>query len=89
MNAWVLAKDRALADVLVEREKAITIEERDLLSGLVEQRIKRNAGDVQASLTGIAPSGEVRDLATRVRDDVVAATLVQVSGTAPGWHAQK
>jgi serine/threonine protein kinase/tetratricopeptide (TPR) repeat protein len=60
MNAWAIARDRPLGDLLRERG-ALGAEEFSLLDALVQRQIARHHGDVERSLRALDLSSSARD----------------------------
>jgi serine/threonine-protein kinase len=65
-TSWSARKDRALADLLVERGW-LTPEDRGDVERLLERKLKKHAGDAHASLVA-AVQEPARDILTRVED---------------------
>ena len=59
MNAWVLAKDKPLGEILVN-QKALAADRRTLLEALVQEHLKQHGNDAEKSLAAVSSIGEVR-----------------------------
>src|SRR6185369_3392067 len=77
MQAWVLAKDRPLAEHLV-KAGALRLDQRQLLEPLVEAHIRQHGNDPQQSLAAISSAASLRDDLASLRDDQLQASLVHV-----------
>jgi serine/threonine protein kinase/tetratricopeptide (TPR) repeat protein len=71
--AWATHKEQPLADVLMSLG-LLTAEDRSEVERLLERRLKRHGGDVQASLAEAADSG-VRSAVAAVGDEALARSL--------------
>jgi serine/threonine-protein kinase len=80
MNAWVLAKDRTLGDILF-KQGHLTTERRQLLEALVSEHLKAHGNDPQRSLAALSQSS-VAPIAQSLRD-VADADLQQSLGGLP------
>jgi hypothetical protein len=78
MNAWVLAKERPLGQVLAEMG-ALRDDERDLLNALVQKHLQRHGGDPQKSLAAVSSIGSVRQYLQQIADPDLLASLAHVS----------
>jgi hypothetical protein len=76
MNAWVLAKEKSLGDLLHERG-ILGQEELDLLEALVAFQLGRHDGDVEKSLQALSSGSAVRQALAAVADADVQASLAQ------------
>jgi hypothetical protein len=74
MNAWVLAKEKPLGDLLQERG-FLKQYERDLLEALVAFQLGRHDGDVDKSLVALSSGSDVRQALAAVADADVQASL--------------
>src|SRR6516225_9015663 len=74
MNAWAVAKDKPLGEILVE-QGALRPENRALLESLVEANLKAHGGDPQQSLAALSSVGSVRETLSRIADPDVQASL--------------
>ena len=74
MHAWVLAKDRALGDLLTERG-ALKPEHKTLLDALVAAHLAQHGGDPQKSLAALSSLGSDRQEVEKVADPDVRASL--------------
>ncbi|MBI1916973.1 MAG: serine/threonine protein kinase [Planctomycetes bacterium] len=77
MNAWVLAKQRPLGDLLVERG-ALASEDHALLAPMVERHIAKHGGDPAKSLAVLSSVVSARAALAGVADADVQASLQQV-----------
>jgi serine/threonine-protein kinase len=78
-SAWAGRKDKALADLLIERGW-ITAQDRMAIDRLVQLKLKKYAGDVRASLAAVA-TPEVQRAAGTVDDAEIRQSL---GGARPG-----
>ncbi len=76
-NGWVQAKQRPLAEILVENS-CVTREERDLLEGLVSKHIKRHGNDPSQSLAAIRTPRGILDELKKFPDTEVQASIRRV-----------
>src|SRR5437667_8654426 len=67
MNAWVLAKDRPLGDLLRERG-TLGLEEYALLKAFVDRQLARHGGDAERSLQALSSVDSARDALARIVD---------------------
>jgi hypothetical protein len=77
MNAWVLHKNHALGDILVQ-QRAMPDDERRVLESLVEKHLARHGGDRQRSLLAIPTEPAVRKALESVEDFELQASLVSL-----------
>jgi serine/threonine-protein kinase len=77
MNAWVLAKQRPLGDILVERG-ALGADDHALLAPMVERHIAKHGGDPARSLAVLSSVVSARNALASVADAEVRASLQQV-----------
>src|SRR6516164_622807 len=77
MNAWVLAKERPLGQVLADMG-ALRDDERDLLDALVEKHLRRH-GDARRSLAAVSSIGPVRQELQQIADPDLHASLAHIS----------
>src|SRR5688572_4717618 len=83
MHAWVLAKDRSLAQHLVEAG-ALRDEYHKLLEPLVDAHIRRHGDDPQQSLASVSSiDSSLRSALQDVDDPQLRASLDQVSIVRP------
>ncbi len=81
MNAWVLAKQRPLGDLLVDQQ-ALTAEHRTLLDALVAAHVRQHGDDPARSLAALGSSAAPAVGALQqVQDPNVRASLRQVPAT--------
>ncbi|MFO0952087.1 MAG: serine/threonine-protein kinase [Isosphaeraceae bacterium] len=79
MNAWVLAKNRPLGDVLVDR-RALDPADRTLLDAMVDRHLARHGGNTTRSLAALARHGAgPGEALAAVDDDGVRASLTAVA----------
>lgn len=81
LNAWTLAKDKTLGDVLIEH-KALDADRRQLLDAVVAQRLKQHGNDVAQSLSALALPPALRDQLSRLADADLQASVRRTSGPA-------
>jgi serine/threonine-protein kinase len=77
MNAWALAKERPLGQVLADMG-ALRDDERDLLDALVEKHLRRH-GDARRSLAAVSSIGPVRQELQQIADPDLHASLAHIS----------
>jgi len=80
MQAWALAKDTPLGEVLVG-QGAMSAEELALLEPLVARHVHKHGGDPAQSLQALSSVGSARDELQRVADPEVQASLATLSCT--------
>ena len=73
MNAWVVAKDRPLGEILAKRA-ALDHEHGQLLAQLLDAHVRRH-GSVEGSLAACEPTSSVRTALEHVADADVQVTL--------------
>ena len=73
-GAWTLAKDRPLAEVLVEQH-ALDVAHRALLEALVDAHLKLHGGDLEKSLAALNVGRSARESLARAGGPRVEATL--------------
>ena len=82
MQTWVLAKQKALGEILVE-QRALTEEERTLLEPLVRKHLENHGDDAQRSLSTLSGvEGICGDLKV-ISDPELAVSLGNLGGFAP------
>jgi hypothetical protein len=59
MNAWILAKDKPLGQLLVE-QGALAHDERALLDPLVRKHLQKHGEDAERSLSALSPLGWIK-----------------------------
>src|SRR5690349_16999127 len=74
MHAWVLAKAKPLAQILVE-QGVLSAGRRALLEPLVEEHLKQHGNDPERSLAAVGPVGSLREELERIGDPGVRRTL--------------
>ena len=74
MNAWVLAKERPLADILVKRG-ALATADHDLLTPMVARHLAKHGGDAARSLAALSSVAPVKEALAPVADAEVQASL--------------
>ncbi|MFO0954091.1 MAG: tetratricopeptide repeat protein [Isosphaeraceae bacterium] len=77
MNAWVLAKDRPLGQILQD-QGALDPRDRALLEPMVARHIERAGGDASKSLAVLSGASDARDAVAAVDDPDVQASLAAV-----------
>jgi tRNA A-37 threonylcarbamoyl transferase component Bud32 len=82
MNAWVLAKDKPLGQILRE-QGALRPDKHDLLEALVQAHLEMHGNDAQRSLAAVSSVGSVRHDLQQIADPDVQASLAQVSAARP------
>src|SRR5437660_178906 len=78
LNAWALAKDRPLGDILAD-QGTLTPEQRALIDALVQAHLARHDGDPTRSLIAIPAAGPARKDLESVADADVQASLSLVA----------
>src|SRR5262245_22550797 len=89
MTAWVLNKDRPLADLLVE-QKALRPEHRALLDGLIAAQLQENDNDAARCLASVSSIASARADLERLADADLSRSLGHVGaarrdGDADPW----
>src|SRR5262245_26378545 len=74
MNAWVLAKDRPLGDLLAD-QGALKPEHRTLLEALVQAHLAQHGNDPRKSLAAVSSLGSARKDLGAIADPDVQASL--------------
>jgi hypothetical protein len=74
MNAWVLAKDRPLGDILAD-QGALKPGHRTLLEALVQAHLAQHGNDPQKSLAAVSSLGSARRDLEQIADPDVQASL--------------
>jgi eukaryotic-like serine/threonine-protein kinase len=82
-SAWLLAKERGLDRILLERQ-ALSEEEHALLAALVAKHLARHDQDPRKSLAALSSLGSVRDELQRLEDQDLRASLVHVPSDRAG-----
>jgi serine/threonine-protein kinase len=82
MNAWVLAKDKPLGEILVSQQ-ALKPDRRALLDALVQEHLKQHGNDAEKSLAAISSVGSVRDDLRQIKDPEVQASIVHLAAQPP------
>lgn len=88
MQAWLLAKDRPLADLL-EEAGALSPANRSLLEPLVAAHLRQHNNDPQQSLASLSSVSDVVSELTRVQDLELTATLVRMSAGRASQNASR
>jgi serine/threonine-protein kinase len=83
MNAWVLAKQKSLGEILLA-QNALGRDEHALLEALVQKHLARHGNDPEKSLAAVSSLDSVRDQLRQVADPDVSASLAHVPAHAPG-----
>ncbi len=78
MNAWVLAKDKPLGEILVA-QKALAADRRALLEALVLEHLKQHNNDPEKSLAAVSSVGAVREDLRQIADPQVQASLIHLA----------
>ncbi|HKD35694.1 MAG TPA: hypothetical protein VKB78_02810, partial [Pirellulales bacterium] len=74
MNAWVLAKEKPLGQILVE-QNSLAAERRTLLDALVAEHLKLHDNDPQRSLAAVSSVGSIKAELARIDDPGLQASL--------------
>jgi eukaryotic-like serine/threonine-protein kinase len=82
MHTWLLAKHRALADILQE-QGALKPGRRLLLDGLADEHVDAHDGDIQRSLAAVGMSPDVRAELGTITDRDVADGVSVIRNAAP------
>jgi serine/threonine protein kinase/tetratricopeptide (TPR) repeat protein len=82
MNAWTLAKDRPLGDILVERGY-LQRDEHDLLTALVAKQLSKHGGDVDKSLASLTPIPRLRAELRQIQDSDLQLSLAALPSSRP------
>jgi serine/threonine-protein kinase len=80
MNAWVLEKGKALAQILVE-QGSLAAERRSLLEPLVEEHVKQHNNKLEQSLAAVPLAPAVRHALQVVADPELRASLHSLGAT--------
>jgi serine/threonine-protein kinase len=83
MNAWVLAKDRPLGEILLG-QGALRPDTNALMQALVEKHLEMHGHDTERSLAALSSIGTVREQLKGVADPDVEASLTHVSRARQG-----
>jgi WD40 repeat protein len=82
MGAWVLDKDKALGQILVDQAK-MSPEHLALLEPLVQAHVKAHGDDPHKSLASLSSLGSAREELRQIVDPDVQASLAKVSAERP------
>src|SRR5260370_33682687 len=74
MNAWVLAKEKPLGQILAERG-ALAADRRALLEALVAEHLKLHGNDPEKSLAAVSSAGAIKDALGQINDPGLQASL--------------
>jgi tetratricopeptide (TPR) repeat protein/tRNA A-37 threonylcarbamoyl transferase component Bud32 len=85
-TAWSTRKDKPLADLVVERGW-LTPADRDDVEKLLQRKLKKNGGDVRASLAEVV-SDPIRQTLTGIADPVIQHNLSAVPRPETDAHEQ-
>ncbi|HEV3078901.1 MAG TPA: serine/threonine-protein kinase, partial [Gemmataceae bacterium] len=83
MNAWVLAKDKTLGQILVE-QGALAPKRLSLLEALVEEHLDNHGRDPAQSLAAVDPAAIAHAKLEQVDDPELKASLARALGTPSG-----
>ena len=79
MNAWLIAKDHSLGDVLVENGH-LDVESKDAIDRLVGKRIDKHEGNVERTLASLGSlSSQLHDEIAALGDSDIHASLAHVA----------
>lgn len=78
MNAWVLAKERPLGEIL-EEQRALAPERRTLLEALVAEHLKLHDNDPQKSLAAISSINTIKEDLEHIDDTGLQASMRTMS----------
>src|SRR5262249_31370470 len=78
MHAWVAAKRRPLADLLV-KQGALPPADRELLDAVVQRHLKLHQDNAEQSLAALSSLGAVRQELEQLADADLHASLAQVA----------
>jgi WD40 repeat protein/serine/threonine protein kinase len=78
MHAWVLNKEKPLAQILVD-QKALSLDRRAMLEPLVEEHVKQHGNDPEQSLAAISSISSLRQDLWQIPDQDLQATLTHTS----------
>jgi serine/threonine protein kinase len=79
MNAWVLAKHKALGDILNE-QGALDAEQHGLLTAMVRAHLKKHGNDPEKSLAAVPVSSGLKEQIQSLADADVQASLGHLAG---------
>jgi serine/threonine protein kinase len=74
MNAWVLAKEKPLGQILSEHG-ALAADRRALLEALVAEHLKLHGNDPEKSLAAVSSAGAIKDALGQIDDPGLQASL--------------
>ena len=74
MNAWVLAKEKPLGQILAEHG-ALAADRRALLEALVAEHLKLHGNDPEKSLAAVSSAGAIKDALGQINDPGLQASL--------------
>ena len=74
MNAWVLAKEKPLGQILAEHG-ALAADRRALLEALVAEHLKLHGNDPERSLAAVSSAGAIKDALGQINDPGLQASL--------------
>ena len=74
MNAWVLAKEKPLGQILAEHG-VLAADRRALLEALVAEHLKLHGNDPEKSLAAVSSAGAIKDALQQINDPGLQASL--------------
>jgi eukaryotic-like serine/threonine-protein kinase len=74
MNAWVMAKEKPLGQILAE-QNALAADRRALLEALVAEHLKLHGNDPEKSLAAVSSVGTIKDALQQIDDPGLQASL--------------
>ncbi|MDX1948363.1 MAG: serine/threonine-protein kinase [Pirellulaceae bacterium] len=86
MQAWVLAKERTLADLLQEAGSLLP-ENRAALEVLVAAHVKKHQNDPQQSLAAISSASDIHDELSQIADPQLDASLPHIAAAARKYRS--
>lgn len=78
MHAWVLAKEKSLADIL-QQNGSLAVEDRATLETVVDRHLQKHNNDVQQSLAAVSSIGSVKEELSLIADPQLDASLPIIS----------
>src|SRR5262249_33845490 len=85
MHAWVMAKDKPLGRILLDKGR-LSAERLQLLDALVAEHLKSHHDDPQQSLAALSPIASIKRQLSKLADGDVQASLAHV-GMAGGQES--
>ena len=87
-QAWTLAKERPMAEILI-KQQAIDAADRALLESLVSRHIQKHNGDIDKSIVLLSTAQSIQGCLAKLDDPEINATLAQVESYASTSHSDQ